>query len=89
MRPETEQTHRLDDTAYLRWTPEPPTGRPCLFCGFSRQLGSTDIYRAQAGAGAMTSCRFEPRVCLRCWRAYLAPTLDYLATGRTKPAEAG
>lgn len=55
MNPETEQTHRLDATAYLRWTPEPPTGCPCLICGLSRQLGATDICRVRAGAGSVTS----------------------------------
>ena len=89
MIPETEQTYRLDDAAYLMRTPEPPTGRPCLTCGLSHQLGATDLCRARAGAGAMTSCRFEPRVCRRCWRQYLAPTLGYLATGLTKPANPG
>ena len=30
MNDKAEPTYRLDDHAYLRWTPEPTIGQPCL-----------------------------------------------------------
>ena len=84
MNDEAEQTYRLDDHAYLRWTPEPTTEQPCLVCGFGRPLGATDISRATVGSAhtSVSSFRFEARACRRCWHHYIAPALAFIVTGR-------